>query len=95
MLPELEFVAVRHGLVEAGDRHCLVERADDLKPVFFLEREIGFHVVAMVMGGENVGEFPAAAGGRFEDRLFLRRVDRGRQPAFRIVHENAVIIAAA
>jgi hypothetical protein len=75
---EGEFVAVADRAVDAGDRCRLVARADDLAAVFFLERQIGLDMVAVVMGREDMRDLPAALLSRLDDRIEFRRVDRRR-----------------
>ncbi len=45
MVAEQERIAVGHRLVEAGDRHGLVDRADDLAAILLLQRKVAFDVV--------------------------------------------------
>ena len=64
---KLEAVAIAIGVVEAGNGDRLVERADDLAAELLLQRQIAFDMVGVMMGGEDVGDRPAAArrsGGR-------------------------------
>jgi hypothetical protein len=57
--------------------------------------QIGFHMVLMVVGGEDMGELPAVAVERLQDRPFFRCVYGGRRAALGIVQENPEIVAAA
>jgi hypothetical protein len=52
------------------------------RPKRCLQRQIGFDMVGMVVGGQNHRRLPAGALDRREDRPFLRRVDQGGLAAF-------------
>ncbi len=95
MAAPLEAVPVAHRTVEAGYRDGLVARADDLATKAFLQGQVCFDMVAMMVRGEDMGEAPAATFCGAEDRFQLGRVDRGRQIAVRTMKEHAEVVAPA
>ena len=92
---EIEAVAIADGPVEPRDCDRFVAGADDLAAEMLLQGQVRFDVVAMMMGGEDVGDRPAAPLCRGKDRRQFRRVDRGGDAGFLAMDENAEVIASA
>ncbi len=92
---EFEFVAIGLRTVEARNRNRFVIGAVNFAAEPVVQSQIGFHMVLMVMSGQDMGEFPAVAVERPQDRPFFRGVYGGRRAAFRIVQEHPEIVAAA
>jgi hypothetical protein len=90
-----ELSAVAEGKAEAGYLVGLVLGAGDLDVEALLQCQVRLDVVVMVVGGKDIGQRPAAPCQRVEDRLLLRRVDRGGPSGLRIVQQYAEIVAAA
>ena len=59
------------------------------------QRRQALDVVGVMMGDERVGERPALRLGRGDDRLPVRRVDRGGRAGGGIVDQDAVIVLQA
>lgn len=72
MIAELEAIAVAIGAVETGNGNGLTDRADDLAAELLLQCQIGVDMVGVVMGGEDMGDRPAAALGSRQNRAGLR-----------------------
>ena len=89
-----EGVAARNGLVDARNGP-VIARSDDGTSERFLQREIAFDVVAMMMGGENMGELPALGLELAFDGGGIGRIDRGGGTAAAVVDQNAVIVVPA
>ena len=95
VIAEMEAVAIGHRPVEAGNGDGLIDRADDFAAEPLLQRQVGGDVIGVVVGGEDMGDLPAAPRRRFQNRRLLRRVDRRGKPCLRVVHQNAEIVGAA
>ena len=78
-----------------GDALRLGARRDDAAFVLRFDFANAGGVIGMVMGHQNVAEPPAGLLERRLDRRGLRRVDRRRRAACRIVNEHAEIVLQA
>ncbi|CCV11278.1 hypothetical protein MESS4_310015 [Mesorhizobium sp. STM 4661] len=87
--------ALADGLVDAGDLCLFGLRPDNAQLEALLQRQIGFDMVGMVVGGQDHRRRPAGALDRGQDRRLLGRVDDRGLAAFWVMHEHAEIIAAA
>jgi hypothetical protein len=95
MAGKIEAVTIADTLVDAGNLVGFVDRSGDGHAEAFLEREIRLDMIMMMMGRENVGQFPAAPAECVEDGLFLRRIDRRGPAALGIMEQDAEIVAAS
>ncbi len=92
---EGELVAVLNGTVKCRDFALLSLWSDDADAEFGFQRLVAFDVIKVMMRRENEVERPATALERRFDCVRIRRVDCRGQLTFRIMDENAIIIAAA
>ena len=88
-------VTVIIGLVDPRNVVALGCRTIDRHAIALLEPEIAGDMIAMVMGNQQHGRLPAGPLDGRRNRLFFGRIDDQRLLAVGIMHEHAVIIAAA
>ncbi len=69
--------------------------ADPAAAIFLLELGDAADMVAVMMGDQNIGQRPALALQRFQNRPSLRRVDRGGRLGRRVVNQVTEIIGEA
>ncbi len=92
---EGKFIPIRNGAINAGDFAFLGLRTNDADAEFGFQLLIAFDMVEVVVGREDEVQRPATALKRRFDGICVGRIDRRRQGAFRIMNENAIIIATA
>ena len=91
---DVDAVALLHLDVDAGDRAGLLGGADDGAAGHALDDGVAGGVVVMMMRGEDMRQRPALLVQRGEQLLGVGRIDRGGGLGFRIVEQDAVIVAA-
>src|SRR5437868_10925183 len=92
---EIVRFAARNPDVDARDLVRFRLGTDDLGMPFLLEGEIAFDMVGMVMGGEDVGQFPALGRELALDGGSLGRIDGGGEARGPVMDQDTVIVLAA
>ena len=90
---EEEGIALAHRLV--APRNLAPGGADDPAAELLLEGEVGFNMVAVMMGREDAVESPVLRLEVLADRSELGRVDGRGDARIRVVDEDAEIVASA
>src|ERR1700732_1992530 len=89
-------VTLAYREVKAADLGGLLGRADDARAgIFRLQSGDALNMIDMMMGDQNIGQFPLTRGERGQARPRLGRVDRRRRTCVRIVDEHPEIILKA
>ena len=93
--PHLHDIALADAQVDICDPGGPVMRSDHATVVFLLQLGDAADMVAVMMGDENIGQRPALALQRLENRPCFRRVDRGGRTGRGIVNQVAEIVGEA
>ena len=88
-------VAIAKRYVYARNAFDVGGRTNNSAVPLLLELEIASGVVKVVMGIENVGQFPSSIGERAIDRSRIRRIDCPGQPGLGIVNEKPIVVRQA
>ena len=91
-LAEPVAVAVVDLDVDAGDAGAILAQADDCAAGRLLDLQVAAHVIAVMVGVQDVGDLPAALFGLREDRSGHGGIDDGHGPALRFPHQPHVIV---
>ena len=89
---DLDLVALADGFVDMGNAVRLVARRHHPAFVMRLELADAGGVIGVMMGHQNVGQFPSGLLQRGLDRSGFWRIDRSRRSRGRVVDEDAEIV---
>ena len=90
-----ETVAAGDQPVDPGNLQCLGARSSDAAAISLPQREVSLNVVAMMMGGEDMRQFPALGTELALDFGCIRRVDGAGGPGLEVMQQKAVIVGSA
>ena len=89
---ETETIAALHGLVEPRNGPGVVGGSDNSRAGALLDLGVAAGVVAVMMGGEDVAELPAALLEGGGNGAGMGDIDRRGKPGVGIVHQNAEVV---
>src|SRR5215813_5862791 len=93
--PDLDRVTLAHSLVDGWNLRSLDRWRDDAAFVLLLQGQDAVSMVGVMVGDEDVGQFPPARFKRRFNRRCVGRVDCSRGTAFRIMQQDAVVVSSA
>ena len=91
-IAEPEFLALAHFHVDPRNARCVGPGSDNGTAGFRLEPSVTAHMVAVMMGVENMGQRQPLLPQRRERRLRLGRVYRGAGSAFLLMKEIHIVV---
>ena len=86
-------IAANNGLVDRRNGGFFISRRSDGAASSGLNFLIATGMIKMVVGVEDMGQFPTLFVERCHDRRNVRRIDGDSNPAFGVVDQKAIIVA--